>query len=427
MINNPELYETMKALSEKAIPIYGKKVSDLSPPHNKQPFLSISLHHIDKDIEAIKEFSSCLNIAKKDAKFMELQGMLVGALGYRSIINNEKECIFSFLKLLFLENSNFDKAYYYFEHLFYSDSILIEESTRLYNFTYSGNKISLDAGLHIERSINDTLDDTLSLESRLNAINNHSWKSSEFVIVNIFEAKKIVSSSTAIKETKETKETNKNYIESSRSDFIFDNIISALRILKSSAVYRDHKIKSKTLTFHPGAGITTRSPLLHNTVVGKKCEFKAEEIAELKEIYKFINSEKESRFIVAQKRLTFGLERKSPEDSLIDYMIGLEALYLPDGNQELSFRLSLRIAFLLSTDTKDRKELFMFIKDIYKTRSSIVHGSKYELSADIVTRTEDILRASLKLWIKDKGNFTVNKFTNTGNLSTEGMLDNIFF
>lgn len=424
MINNPELYEAMKSLTEKAIPIYGKKVSALNPPYNKQPLLSISLHTIDKDIEAIDEFINCLNIARKDDKFMRLQGMLVGPPSFRSIINNENECILSFLKFLFLEDNDFDSAYYYFEHLFYSDSILIEESTRLYNFIYSGQKISFDAGLNIERAINDTLNDTSPLESRINAVNNHSWNSSEFVIVNTLETKKIESSSTAIDETEKT---DQNDLESSRSDPIFDNIISALRILKSSAVYRDHKIKSKTLTFHPNTGLITRTPLLHNTVVGEKCEIKAEEIAELKEIYKFINSEKESRFIVAQKRLTFGLERKSPEDSLIDYMIGLEALYLPDGNQELSFRLSLRIAFLLSSGTKDRKELFMFIKDIYKTRSSIVHGSKYELSADIVARTEDILRASLKLWIKDKGNFTVNIFTNTGNLSSEGMLDNMFF
>ena len=46
-----------------------------------------------------------------------------------------------------------------------------------------------------------------------------------------------------------------------------------------------------------------------------------------------------------------------------------------ENNTELTYRLSLRIARLLESESKKRKELFDLIKDFYKYRSNIAHGS----------------------------------------------------
>jgi hypothetical protein len=86
-------------------------------------------------------------------------------------------------------------------------------------------------------------------------------------------------------------------------------------------------------------------------------------------------------------------------------MIGLETLYMPDGNAELSFRLSIRVAFLLSPPP-NRKDTFDFLKKMYNVRSKIVHGSEYDLKADDVSKLEELLRKSVILWIKNKNSFS---------------------
>jgi hypothetical protein len=204
-------------------------------------------------------------------------------------------------------------------------------------------------------------------------------------------------------------------------------VVNSTLTFKTSAVYRDHRIESELITFHPSKGRTIRFPFFENTVIGEKCEVNSEDIPEIIKIFEFIKNEKESRFIVAKRRLSDGLTRKAFEDKLIDFMIGLEALYLPDGNQELTFRLSLRVSFLLASGSEDRKKLFLFLKEMYKTRSNVVHGNKYKLNMDDIAYLEDLLRKSLKLWIEDKNNFSVNKYSNSGKLIAEGKLDNMFF
>ena len=96
-------------------------------------------------------------------------------------------------------------------------------------------------------------------------------------------------------------------------------------------------------------------------------------------------------------------------------MVGLEALYLPDGNDELSFRLALRVAYVLNPSDNKEKKPYDFIRKMYKKRSNIVHGSKYSLSEEEVYKIEGFLRASIKLWINEKIIFS------------KANLDNIFF
>lgn len=173
------------------------------------------------------------------------------------------------------------------------------------------------------------------------------------------------------------------------------------------------------MTFHPTTGTLTIIPHSEDIVVGEKCVIVEGDIPELKKIIAFLISECASRFNVAQRRLLLGMERKSLEDRLIDYMIGLEALYLPDTNLELSFRLSLRIAFLLRSDPSERKKLYSFIKQMYDTRSNIVHGNKYSLIENDISKLEGLLRESLKLWILDKNYFSTDR--------DSGILSNLFF
>lgn len=89
------------------------------------------------------------------------------------------------------------------------------------------------------------------------------------------------------------------------------------------------------------------------------------------------------------------------EDRIIDQMIAFESLYL-GSEQELTYKLATRAAFLLRKRKDHRILVFKNIKRAYSYRSRIVHGdnppSIYELRT-IVTKTEDYLRQSIRKFL----------------------------
>ena len=93
MIINKKLYQTLKSLAKKAIPIYGSRVAALETQYRYWPYLGIALHKIDNEIIELAEFKTCLNTARKDKKLMRLQGKLVGTTLSMSVIENESGCI----------------------------------------------------------------------------------------------------------------------------------------------------------------------------------------------------------------------------------------------------------------------------------------------------------------------------------------------
>ncbi len=79
------------------------------------------------------------------------------------------------------------------------------------------------------------------------------------------------------------------------------------------------------------------------------------------------------------RRFNAANDRVSLDDSIIDYLIAAEALFLretgsPEERGELSYRLSLRLAKFLETDPLRRKEIYSFIKFAYAQRSYVAHG-----------------------------------------------------
>ena len=58
-------------------------------------------------------------------------------------------------------------------------------------------------------------------------------------------------------------------------------------------------------------------------------------------------------------------------------MVAFEAIFLKgDEQQELSYKLSLRAAYLLAENARERKDIFDFMHLAYKARSKIVHGER---------------------------------------------------
>lgn len=417
MVRNAKLKQNMQELVQSVFVLYKENISTGDLP------LFVELHKFDKIVSQKSSFIECTKLMENDKTIKALQGKLVGTKYSASLVKNESSCILSFLQKLYLRNPKynqdlFDEKYSAFEDLFYSESLNLRESTRLFNFQLSQNEVELSPGISIIKFIQDM---TPQAEYDVQVSRPYErFSRSDFILVREYQREKLIGAY----DRTAREAIDKEILESSD---LFDLVITALRILKHSAVYRDHRIESEIMTFLPIGGSSTTSPFYENIAIGEKCNIEDDNIDEPRNIVKYIIDEQDSRFTVAIRRLSLGMERKSLIDRIIDYMIGLEALYLPDGNEELSFRLSLRAALLLYSDKVERKQKYYFIRKMYRTRSNIIHGNTYTINPMEITQLEEILRLSIKLWIKDKSHFSITEFSRSGKLKSEGKLDTLFF
>ncbi|WP_339383180.1 hypothetical protein [Phormidium tenue] len=69
------------------------------------------------------------------------------------------------------------------------------------------------------------------------------------------------------------------------------------------------------------------------------------------------------------------------EDAFLFYAIALESIVLVDNEKaELSYRLRIRIAHLITSNPKNRKEVVNAVRELYNLRSKLVHDGKYEIT-----------------------------------------------
>lgn len=405
MVRNKKLKEALQLLSRIILPFYKSNLPLDERSRKAHLYVSIEMGRLENKVTEKQEFNTCVNLMKKDENIKALQGKTVGTFSSRTIVRDEKTCILSFLTQIYLKSPEynqelFEHEYLCFEELFYSDKLRLRDSARLYNFQFDGEEIQCNHETKIRRQKKPGLPQVQEVFE--GSFSSHVFRASDFLIEREYARKKIVGDQSIV-------DKNKFQEEETATRDLFDLVITVLRILKPSGVYRDHGIKTKTITFHPASGTLTSFPLFENVAAGEKCSLEEKELDEFKKIFTFLVKEKDTRFVVAQNRLTEGVARKKPEDQLIDYMVGLEALYLPDGNQELTFRICMRVAFLLFSVPVQRKETYNFLKGMYGIRSKIIHGKNYNLNKDDINRLGNLLRKSIKLWIEDKGSFSQGK------------------
>jgi hypothetical protein len=110
---------------------------------------------------------------------------------------------------------------------------------------------------------------------------------------------------------------------------------------------------------------------------------------------------------LALRRFNVGYERARPEDRLIDYFIGFEALLLKEEErQELDYRLALRGGALLGKNGAEKTKIFHELRAGYRARSKIVHGAlpagTVKVGAnqvsfgDFVGSVEELLRLAIR-------------------------------
>lgn len=76
---------------------------------------------------------------------------------------------------------------------------------------------------------------------------------------------------------------------------------------------------------------------------------------------------------LAGRRLLRMFYKMRIEEQFVDIMIIFEMLFLPKGNVELKYRLSILVASLLGKNFKEKKDIYKLFKVSYDIRSSIIH------------------------------------------------------
>ena len=103
---------------------------------------------------------------------------------------------------------------------------------------------------------------------------------------------------------------------------------------------------------------------------------------------------------IAVRRLNMAYLRESDEDTIIDLMIGIEALVTKKDMGEITYKVSTRVAWILSTLSDypySIKETFSLMKKIYNFRSKVVHGEAITEKLRIIKLREDAEISSVDL------------------------------
>jgi hypothetical protein len=112
----------------------------------------------------------------------------------------------------------------------------------------------------------------------------------------------------------------------------------------------------------------------------------------------FLTQKQLARLDIALQRLRYAYDRGGADDRLIDSWIGLEALFLHDAQQELSYRAALRIARTVGTDEDERVQLYQRLRKLYDVRSKVAHGASSS-TPELADEIMNVLRRALVIWL----------------------------
>jgi Apea-like HEPN len=143
--------------------------------------------------------------------------------------------------------------------------------------------------------------------------------------------------------------------------------------------------------------------------ITKRIEITEDQISVLRNLFnKILDRKHEDGLNTALRRLTYAMERKRPQDRLLDSMIAAEAVFGADATTEMTYRISLRVAFATEEeDIEKRRHVFNLMKNAYAVRSKVVHGDEpkqtnMKINGEIVSLScfvvyvEDIIRRAVR-------------------------------
>ncbi|MFF1945107.1 hypothetical protein ACFVWF_23555 [Rhodococcus qingshengii] len=139
------------------------------------------------------------------------------------------------------------------------------------------------------------------------------------------------------------------------------------------------------------AGLYARYPESFDSARNRKSKTTtAAEISALPTVYENLEGAAPN-IALAARRAVRAVMRNDSEDRTVDSTIGLEALLVPEGGQELKHRMAQRAAAALSEDFSP-EFIYEAARRVYDHRSAIVHGNPKQKEAFIIGDTKYFTR-----------------------------------
>jgi hypothetical protein len=186
-------------------------------------------------------------------------------------------------------------------------------------------------------------------------------------------------------------------------------IVSSLRLFKKGN-FGFNSVRMERVGWTPQGGDMVSGGLESKSFFGMGYALAGVEVAqylEWWEMYRRARGNPRRGIDLALRRFNVGYERARPEDRLIDYFIGFEAILLKEEErQELDYRLAVRGGVLLGKNGAERNQIFNELRAGYRARSKIVHGEVPAATVksgteqvpfgEFVDRVEELLRVAIK-------------------------------
>jgi hypothetical protein len=186
---------------------------------------------------------------------------------------------------------------------------------------------------------------------------------------------------------------------------LIENLICAVRLQQPAAlgarVFWTWPDPPELLVFRPGQELLYASDPSARFLEGSVAAVGPRDSAPLRKIMRALETATDRNLQLALRRFDSAFHRAEKEDALIDLWVAFEALLVPDGSAELSYRAALRIALLAGVNHDSRRLYFTRARRSYGIRSKIVHGEhvpEQKLQRSLI-ETRELAREVLKAWL----------------------------
>lgn len=183
-------------------------------------------------------------------------------------------------------------------------------------------------------------------------------------------------------------------------------VVFALRLLKPGFIEEGmyyHDISDQPFRAHGGMG----QSLFHNPLSfsGEPYILAPQDIDVITQLWpKAKKAYNKPELIIARTRFEGSYLRTTLEDMLIDFWIGLEALFLPpDYTREMAEAVALAVSNYLGRTVENRNTIYHEVITSHRLRGKVVHGKQVEVKnlKEMTNKTGDLLRRSLRSRIEE--------------------------
>jgi len=433
---NPTLYRNLKQFTEEAINLIQEKVvspDDIptrlasklktekegvrSIEEVEKPEWGTLIHLHGSHIVQLNSYNSCVRLLQVDTviaphldKLVGIHGGGAGLVQTSQILPRFITSLLSDSESLSLNQERFDALYKRMEDFFYSQQLNMRLIAPVINVTGLRDPTLLTDDVYIVPNSDNRLGQWISDAHEGFAL--IPWRAVPNLTHSLehqFAAPKVIKGATEISAEEAPAQANESPMAVAVNRI--KRMVTALRLLKPDYVAIPF-IEYHLLEWHPMPMGGSQAPLYppHWRIFGSRYVIQGSDVPEIASLYQTLGAKRKKahRFIDrAIHRLERSVDEIEPGERLVDLVIALESLLLhdtgkPEDRGELGFRLALRGAYFLADGSEQRRKLYEQLREAYRLRSKIVHGSMptdisiLSETIDLVPRVENYVREATK-------------------------------